>query len=133
VVVTGCATARVSQSQISAIVVYNKGDVVPSDCAIIRSATARDGVESDGLVDAKVGSRDRVLQRLKKQAASLAGNALAIQDEAGPLCVDCSGSVVEIRADLLKCGHLGTPAFLRSPHSLTHRTDNALPFSPSCG
>jgi len=101
--VTGCATARVSQSQISAIVVYNKGAVVPSDCAVIRSATARDGVESDGLVDAKVGSRDRVLQRLKKQAVSVAGNALAIQDEAQALCVDCSGAVVEIRADLLKC------------------------------
>ena len=105
-VVTGCATARVSQSQISSIVVYEKGAVIPSNCTIIRSATERDGVESDGLVEARNGSRDRVIQRLKKRAASVRADALAIQQDAGQMCVDCNGAVVEIRVDLLRCGPL---------------------------
>lgn len=94
---------------------------MPSDCVVIRSATERDGFETDDLVHAQDGSRDRVLQRLKKKGASIGANALAIQDDSG-MCVDCSGSVVEIRADFIKCTSVGKDLPARVLGTTHHRT-----------
>ena len=54
-------------------------------------------------IDASQGSRDRALNRLRRTAAKRGGTAIAVRVETEMVCTDCHGSVVEVRADGIRC------------------------------
>jgi hypothetical protein len=98
----GCATASHSPPGPPSIPVYDVGTTIPLECTSLGLVTAREGKQGE-VAEARDGSRDRVISRLRKSAASRGGTAVAIRGEPEIICVDCLGSVVEIRAEVLRC------------------------------
>ena len=97
-----CATAAHSPPGRPSIPVYDIEATIPLECTSLGLVTARDGKQGEA-AEARDGSRDRVISRLRKAAASRDGTAVAIRDAPEIICVDCFGSVVEIRAEILRC------------------------------
>jgi hypothetical protein len=75
----------------------------PANCTHVGTVKGRDGYTGDPW-HFKDGTRARALEQLRKSAAAKGGTAVLIRDERVQLCLHCSGSVVEIVADVLKCG-----------------------------
>ena len=98
-----CATSRSARVPPQAVIVFEKDATPPVGCSRTGKIKARDGYIGSAW-DFKDGSRARVLERLRRSAASKGGTAVLIREEGGVLCLDdCYGSVVEITGDVLKC------------------------------
>jgi hypothetical protein len=55
-------------------------------------------------MDALDGSRERVLNHLKRTAAKGKATGIVVRDEKAQIvCTDCYGSIVEVHADILRC------------------------------
>jgi hypothetical protein len=55
-------------------------------------------------MDALDGSRERVLNHLKRTAAKGKTTGIVVRDEIAQIvCTDCYGSIVEVHADILRC------------------------------
>jgi hypothetical protein len=100
VLAVGCAAHRIRPSD---VVVFDKGATVPAGCHLVAKVTASDGRHGAYSTDGVDGSRERVLNRLKRAAAKREGTAIAVRDEPQTICVDCYGSIVELHADVLRC------------------------------
>jgi hypothetical protein len=98
-----CATSHAARIPPQAVIVFEKDAGPPANCSRIGNIKARDGYIGSPW-DFKEGSRARALDRLRRTAASKGGTAVLIRDEPELICVDCWGSVVEIVADVLRCG-----------------------------